>query len=86
MRKPMTTVIEEPKPRNIMRADVTISEGFGIEVDGQMKAVFDTKAAAEKEALELKTKYPMLQIKVYDAAQKTSAVITAKEASPADEK
>ena len=56
MRKPMTTMIEEPKPRNIMRADVTISEGFGIEVDGQMKAVFDTKAAAERDALELKTK------------------------------
>jgi pyruvate/2-oxoglutarate/acetoin dehydrogenase E1 component len=82
MRKPMMTMTEEPKPRNIMRADVTISEGFGIEVDGQMKAVFDTKEDAEKEALELKTKYPMLQIKVYDAAQKTSAVITAKEASP----
>jgi hypothetical protein len=86
MRKPMTTMIEEPKPRNIMRADVTISEGFGIEVDGQMKAVFDTKAAAEKEALELKTRYPMLQVKVYDAAQKTSAVITAKESSPDDGK
>ena len=86
MRKPMTTMIEEPKPRNIMRADVTISEGFGIEVDGQMKAVFDTKGAAEQEALELKTKYPMLQVKVYDASQKTSAVITAKEASPDDER
>jgi hypothetical protein len=86
MRKPMTTMIEEPKPRNIMRADVTITEGFGIEVDGQMKAVFDTKGAAEKEALELKTRYPMLQVKVYDASQKTSAVITAKEASPDDEK
>ena len=76
---------EEQKPRNIMRADVTITEGFGIEVDGQMKAVFDTKAAAEKEARELKTKYPMLQVKVYDASQKTSAVITAETASPDDE-
>ena len=86
MRKPMTTMIEEPKPRNIMRADVTITEGFGIEVDGQMKAVFDTKGAAEKQALELKTKYPMLQVKVYDASQKTSAVIMAKEESPHDER
>jgi hypothetical protein len=75
---------EEQKPRNIMRADVTISEGFGIEVDGQMKAVFDTKGAAEKEALELKTRYPMLQVKVYDASQKTSELITAKERSADD--
>jgi hypothetical protein len=80
MRKFMTMTTEEPVPRNIMRADVTITEGFGMEVDGQMKAVFDTKEAAEKKARELKTKYPMLQVKVYDAAQKTSAVITAKTA------
>jgi hypothetical protein len=60
-----------------MRADVTITEGFGIEVDGQMKAVFDTKEAAERHARELKTRYPMLQVKVYDAAQKTSTVIAA---------
>ncbi|MDE5455342.1 hypothetical protein GWE18_21365 [Bradyrhizobium sp. CSA112] len=77
MRKPITTMAEEPIPRNIMRADVTITEGFGMEVDGQMKAVFDTKEAAEKKARELKTKFPMLQVKVYDAAQRTSSVITA---------
>jgi hypothetical protein len=77
IRKPITTMVEEPIPRNIMRADVTITEGFGMEVDGQMKAVFDTKEAAEKKARELKTKFPMLQVKVYDAAQRTSAVITA---------
>ena len=83
MRKPMT-MPEEPKPRNIMRADVTISEGFGIEVDGQMKAVFDTKEAAEDDARELKTRYPMLQVKVYDALQKTSTVIMAE--TPDDER
>ena len=83
MSKPMTTMTEEQKPRNIMRADVTISEGFGIEVDGQMKAVFDTKEAAEKDARKLKTRYPMLQVKVYDAVQKNSAVIMAE--TPDDE-
>ncbi|MEH2501009.1 hypothetical protein V1294_007488 [Bradyrhizobium sp. AZCC 1678] len=77
IRKPITTMAEEPIPRNIMRADVTITEGFGMEVDGQMKAVFDTKEAAEKKARELKTKFPMLQVKVYDAAQRTTAVIAA---------
>jgi hypothetical protein len=80
MRKSMTTTTEEPIPRNIMRADVTITEGFGMEVDGQMKAVFDTQEAAETKARELKTKFPMLQVKIYDAAQRTSAVITAKTA------
>jgi hypothetical protein len=84
MRKSMTTTTaEEPIPRNIMRADVTITEGFGMEVDGQMKAVFDTQLAAETKARELKTKFPMLQVKIYDAAQRTSAVITAKTAETA---
>ena len=86
MKKPVTTIPEEQKPRNIMRADVTISEGFGIEVDGQMKAVFDKKEAAEKEARELKTKYPMLQVKVYDASLRTSAVISAETVSPDGER
>jgi hypothetical protein len=81
MRKPLTTVPEEPKPRNIMRADVTITEGFGVEVDGQMKAVFDTNETAERHARELKTRYPMLQVKVYDASQKTSTVIAADSAN-----
>jgi citrate synthase len=83
MRKPVTAMPEELKPRNIMRADVTINEGFGIEVDGQMKAVFDTKEAAEKDARKLKTRYPMLQVKVYDAVQKNSTVIMAE--TPDDE-
>jgi len=88
MKKPMM-MTEEPKARNITRADVTITEGFGIEVDGQMKAVFDSKRAADKEALELKARYPMLQVKVYDASQKKSVVIkypTGETLLPDDEK
>ena len=38
MRKSMTTMTEEQKPRNIMRADVTITDGFGIEVAGARDA------------------------------------------------
>jgi hypothetical protein len=58
------------EPRNITRADLVITEGFGLEVDGRMKKVFPTLQAAQKRARDLKAEFPMLQVKVYDAAEK----------------
>ena len=40
-----------------------------------MKTIFPTKAEAEKSALKLKSAYPMLQVKVYDAAEKTRTLV-----------
>jgi hypothetical protein len=40
-----------------------------------MKTIFPTLAAAQKSALDLKTKYPMLQVKVYDAEKKTRTLV-----------
>jgi len=78
MKKPLT-MPDELQPRNITRADLVMTEGFGLEVDGRMKTVFATLEAAQKRARELKAEYPMLQIKVYDAAEKKLL-----ELSPAD--
>lgn len=74
MRKPLS-IPEEQQPRNTTRADIVMSDGFGLEVDGRMKTQFATKAEAEKNALKLKSAYPMLQIKVYDAAEKTRTLV-----------
>jgi hypothetical protein len=49
MKKPLT-MPEEAQPRNITRADLVLTEGFGLEVDGRMKTVFPTLQAAEKKA------------------------------------
>jgi hypothetical protein len=69
MKKPLT-IPNEPQPRNITRADLVMTEGFGLEVDGRMKTVFPTLEAAQKMATDLKAKFPMLQVRVYDAAEK----------------
>ncbi len=69
MKKPLT-IPDEPQPRNITRADLVMTEGFGLEVDGRMKTVFPTLEAAQKRARDLKAEFPMLQVKVYDAAEK----------------
>lgn len=74
MKKPLS-MPEEQQPRNTTRADIVMSDGFGLEVDGRMKTQFSTKAEAEKNALALKSAYPMLQIKVYDATEKTRTLM-----------
>jgi hypothetical protein len=44
--------------------------GYALIVDGLVKSEFKTKEGAEKGARELKRRFPMLQIKVYDAEAK----------------
>jgi hypothetical protein len=61
---------DEPQRRNIQRADVVMTEGFGLEVDGRMKMVFSTLEAAQNKARSLKAEFPMLQVRVYDAAER----------------
>jgi hypothetical protein len=41
--------------------------GFAIEIDGRLKTEFSTKEGVELDALELKRRFPMLQIRIYDA-------------------
>ena len=78
MKKPLT-IPDEPQPRNKTRADLVMTEGFGLEVDGRMKVVFPTLEAAQKRAMDLKAQFPMLQIKLYDAAQKRSLELSTTE-------
>jgi hypothetical protein len=42
--------------------------GFVLEIDGRLKTEFSTKEGAEHGAIELKRRFPMLQIRIYDAA------------------
>ena len=75
MKKPLTIPEEMQQPRNVTRADLVVNEGFGLEVDGRMKMVFPSLAAAQKRGRDLKGEFPMLQVKIYDAAGKTRSFI-----------
>jgi hypothetical protein len=46
-----------------------------LEVDGKFKSEYETSAAAMKVGLELKTKYPHIQVKVYDAKERSRTAI-----------
>ena len=50
--------------------------GYGIEVDGLLKSEFVTIEGATNGARELKTRFPMLRIRIYDAAAKTRTEVT----------
>jgi hypothetical protein len=41
--------------------------GFALEIDGRLKTEFSTRKGAERGATELKRRFPMLQIRIYDA-------------------
>jgi hypothetical protein len=45
-------------------------------VDGHFKSEFDTVDAAEASGRELKLAYPMLQIEIYDAANKVRTLLS----------
>jgi hypothetical protein len=60
----------EANPKKAMRADRPPTEGFVTVVDGHFKSEFETVEAAEASARKLKSAYPMLQIEIYDAANK----------------
>ena len=60
-----------PKPRD---KDVPTS-GYALIVDGHSKAIFASKDQALKAAKDLKGRFPMLQVKVYDAESKRSETI-----------
>ena len=64
-------IVDEPaidttRPKN-RSANTIPSEGYVLEIDGKFKSEFETSDAAMKSALDLKKKYPQIQVNVYDA-------------------
>ena len=51
--------------------------GYALEVDGRVKTEFQTKDGARAAAVELKKRFPMLRVKIYDAQAKTREEIEA---------
>jgi hypothetical protein len=47
------------------------ASGYALEVDGRLKAEFSTRDGARAGAEELKKRFPMLRVRIYDAQSKT---------------
>jgi hypothetical protein len=63
-----------PAPREKVATDLPTS-GYALVVDGHAKSGFATNDQALKAARDLKGRFPMLQIKIYDAERKRSEKI-----------
>src|SRR5690606_37759601 len=74
LKKPKLT-IEQPPAVAPVRADLVPQSGFSLVVDGHFKSHYDNVESANEAATALKTKYPMLQIQVYDAVAKSRTKI-----------
>ncbi len=77
---------EQPADKGTIRpknpsANVLPTEGYVLEIDGKFKSEYETSDAAMKAGLELKKKYPYLQVIVYDAKERTRTLVGATEQS-----
>ncbi len=68
--------IEEQAPRNIP-PNTAPTEGFSLEVDGKIKSQHPTVEAATALGAELKRKFPVLQVMIFDAVAKTRTPVEA---------
>lgn len=62
------------RPKN-PSAIVLPTEGFVLQIDGKFKSEYETAEQATKAGLELKKKYPFLQVIVYDAKERTRTLV-----------
>jgi hypothetical protein len=58
------------KPENL-RANAVPIDGYVLSVDGKLKARYETANEAAAEGSKLKQGFPMVQVAVYDAAERT---------------
>jgi hypothetical protein len=65
---------EAKRPRN-PSANILPTEGYFLEIDGKIKTEHATSDAASKAGLELKKKYPSIQVNVYSAKDRTRTQI-----------
>lgn len=58
------------RPKN-PSANALPTVGYVLEIDGKFKTVYETSEQGTKAGSELKTKYPQIQVKIYDAKART---------------
>ena len=75
MIKKPTLRIQEPQRRNIQRADIAPANGYAIVVDGHFKTQFSEEDAANTAASELLANFPMLQVEIYNAKEKSRMLV-----------
>lgn len=75
-----TKEIKETKRPANLRANAIPTDGYVLSVDGKLKTRFETSKEALTAAAKLKETYPVIQVAVYDAAERTYSSVESAEA------
>ena len=67
--------VSATRPKN-PSANLVPTEGYVLEVDGKYKTEYQTSEDALKAGLELKKKFPFIQVYVYDAKERTRTLVS----------
>jgi PP-loop superfamily ATP-utilizing enzyme len=74
-RTPLTPRRTPMSPQMRRTLSALPTSGYALIVDGHIKSESESKEALERAARELKSRFPMLQIKIYDAKAKRNEEI-----------
>jgi len=66
--------VSATRPKN-PSANLVPSDGYFLEIDGKIKTEYETSENALKAGLELKKKYPHIQVIVYGAKERTRTLV-----------
>ena len=72
----------DPKKPVNLRANAMPTDGFVLSVDGKLKARYETAKDAMTAGSKLKQSYPVIQVAVFDAAERMYTPIETQPASP----
>ena len=70
--------VSATRPKN-PSANLLPTEGYVLEVDGKYKTEYQTSEDALKAGLELKKKFPYIQVYVYGAKERTRTLVSLSE-------
>ena len=62
------------RPKN-PSANILPTDGYALEIDGKFKSNYVASEDALKAGLELKKKFPLIRVNVYDAKQRTRTLV-----------
>ena len=70
-----STEVSATRPKN-PSANLMPTEGYALEIDGKLKTDYQTSDQAMKAGLELKKKFPHIQVVVFDAKERTRTLVS----------
>jgi hypothetical protein len=77
-----TSAKREPAEQERSKQNQQEPERYLLQIDRQMKRSFKTPEAARSAALEIKARFPALQVSIYDSVSSSRTIVDVSQSSP----